>query len=219
MKKILCMILSLVMVLSLLPAASAEAAAKEKDVMASDMLGTLEGNLYVNKTLGIKAEVPETWQVFSAEEATRLMYAGFDMLEADTDWLTDMLEQNAAVFDLYTAAMDNSGDNINVQVQKTSFNLLQKAVMTEEKLLEASMEDVEKNLKESGLMDDIKLEQSSCEFAGKTHACLNISATMYGVPVYERMIALLKGDYMGIITGFSLDEEALAKNFAMFAAA
>lgn len=219
MKKILCMILSLVMVLSLLPAASAEAAAKEKDVKASDMLGTLEGNLYVNETLGIKAEIPETWQVFSAEEATRLMYAGFDMLEADSDWLTDMLEQNAAVFDLYTAAMDNSGDNINVQVQKTSFNLLQKAVMTEEKLLEASKEDVEKSLKESGLMDDIKLEQSSCEFAGKTHACLNISAAMHGVPVYERMIALLTGDYMGIITGFSLDEEALAKNFAMFAAA
>ena len=219
MKKILCMILSLLMVLSLLPAAFAETAAKEEDVKASDMIGTLEGNLYENKVLGIKAEIPETWQVFSAEEATKLMYAGLGILEADPDWLTNMLEQNSAVFDLYTAAKDNSGDNINIQVQKTSYNLLQKAVLTEEKILEASMEEIEASIKGSGLMDDLKFEQSSCEFAGKTHCCLDISAVMHGVPVYERMIMLLKGDYIGIVTGFSLDKETLAKNFAMFTAA
>ncbi len=218
MKKILCLLLALVLVLSLAPAAFA-AAVKEEDVSAADMLGTLDGNRYENKALGIKAEIPETWQVYSAEEATRLMYAGFDILEADSDWLAEMLEQNTAVFDLYTAAQDGSGDNINIQVQKTSFNLLQKAVLTEEKLLEASMEEVETSLKESGIMDDIELEQGSCEFAGKTHGCLNVSATMNGIPVYERMIMLLRGDYMGVITGFSLDKDALAKNFAMFTAA
>ena len=42
---------------------------------------------------------------------------------------------------------------------------------------------------------------------------------MYGVPVYERMVMLLKGDYMGVVTGFSLDKDALAKNFEMFTAA
>ena len=42
---------------------------------------------------------------------------------------------------------------------------------------------------------------------------------MYGVPVSERMVMLLKGDYMGVVTGFSLDKDALAKNFAMFTAA
>ncbi len=218
MKKILCLLLALVLVLSLAPAAFA-AAVKEEDVSAADMLGTLDGNRYENKALGIKAEIPETWQVYSAEEATRLMYAGFDILEADSDWLAEMLEQNTAVFDLYTAAQDGSGDNINIQVQKTSFNLLQKAVLTEEKLIEASMEEVETSLKESGIMDDIELEQDSCEFAGKIHGCLNVSATMYGIPVYERMIMLLRGDYMGVITGFSLDKEALEKNFAMFTAA
>lgn len=215
MKKIICMILALMLILALIPSA----AFAEEDVEAADMLGTLEGNLYVNKALGIKAEIPETWQVFSAEEATKLMYAGFDVLEADPDWLTELLEENAAVFDLYTAAMDNSGDNINVQVQKNPLNLLQKAVMTEEKLVAASMEDVEKGLTESGLMEDLKIEQSSFEFAGKTHACLNVYATMYGVPIYERMVMLLKGDYIGVITGFSLDEEALAKSFDMFSAA
>ncbi len=219
MKKILCMILALVMVLSLVPAAFAEAAAREGDVKASDMIGTLEGKRYENKALGIGAEIPETWQVFSPEEATRLMYDGFDLLEADSDWLARMLEENESIFDLYTAAMDNSGDNINIQVQKSAFNLLQKAVLTEEKLIEASMEEVEKSLKDSGLMDEVKLEMGSCEFAGKTHACLDVSGTMYGVPVYERMVMLLKGDYMGVVTGFSLDKDALAKNFAMFTAA
>ena len=216
MKKLLCAIVTLCMLLAFVPCA---AFAGSEDISAGEMLGTVDGNRYINKALGIQAEVPDTWQVLGTEEAMSLMYAGFDQLEVDKDWFAEQLEKNSAVFDFFASALDNSGDNINIQVQKNMMNLLQRAILSEDKLLAASMDEVDKAMKESGMMDDLVLEQGTCTFAGREHGCINLSATMYGVPVYEKFIILIAGDYMGTITSFSLDRDAAAKNLDMFRAA
>lgn len=216
MKKLLCIVLTLCMLFAFAPCT---AFAQSDEVSAEEMLGTVDKNHYTNKALGIQADVPEDWQLFGTEEAMRLMYAGFDMLEADKEWFAEQLEKNTAVFDFFASAMDNSGDNINIQVQKNQLNALQRAVVTEDKVIEASIEDLEKSLAESGMMENIVLEKDTIIFAGKEHGCVNVSATIQDVPVYERMVVLLKGNYLGYVTSFSLDEDTVTKNLDMFKAA
>lgn len=217
MKKLICAILTLCMLLALISCAAFAQA--DDDVKAADMLGTVNGNHYENRTLGIRADIPDTWRVFTAEEAMELMGMGMELLEADPDWFADLLEQNVAVFDLYTAALDNSGDNINIQVQKNPLNALQRALITEDQVITSSIPEMEKLLAESGMMDDLKIEKGTGVFLGKERSCIDVSATMYGVPIYEKCFMLLKGDYMGVITSFSLDKNAVAENLDMFKSA
>lgn len=216
MKKLLCAVLTLCMLFTLTPCA---AFAQAEEISAGKMLGTVDKHHYTNEALGIQAKVPEDWQLLGKEEAMRLMYAGFDMLEADKDWFAEQLEKNTAVFDFFASALDNSGDNINIQIQKNQLNALQRAVATEDKVIDASIEDLEKSLAESGMMENIVLEKDTINFAGKEHGCINVSATIQDVPIYERMVVLIKGNYLGFITSFSLDEDAVTKNLDMFRAA
>jgi hypothetical protein len=223
MKKLICAALTLAMLLALAafgaPAAMADktpksAASSKAELKAEDMFGEKEKNRYVNRSLGIQAEFPRDWTILSDEEAASLMGIGLDVL--DNEKLTDLLDQNAAVFDLYAMKTDNSGDNLNIQLQK--LNTLQNTLLPEEQIAAASAKELEDMMKGTG-MEITSIEQSTVVFAGEEHPCLSITMEIQGVAAYERLVLIKGGDYYACITAFSLDQARAEEMLDLFEAA
>ena len=197
MKKALCIALTLCMILALVPAAFAE-----NDVEAVEMFGTKEGNVYTNKALGIRAEFPETWMVLSEEQSQQLMGSGMEAL--DNEKLAEMLEKNTAVIDLYAIAADNSGDNVNIQLQ--SLNALQDVLLSEEKIAKINADTLAEQMQGTGI-EISATEQTTRSFAGSDHPCLHITLSVQGVPMYMDMVFLKVGTYFATVTSTSLSQE------------
>ncbi|MFR6095505.1 MAG: hypothetical protein ACLUIW_09245 [Dysosmobacter welbionis] len=49
-------------------------------------------------------------------------------------------------------------------------------------------------------MSDIQVEAGSMEFAGADHSTLRVTSTISEIPVYELMVCVKEGNYMGVIT-------------------
>lgn len=211
MKKLLCAILSLTMLLTLAAVGTPAALAAEPAVKAADMLGTKDGNVYENEALGMRVEFPENWQILSSEEAMKLLNAGMEILDRDS--IAEMLEKNSAVFDLYAMKTDNSGDNLNIQLQ--NLNALQEAVLTEEKIAAINAGSMEEELERAGFeMTDLR--QDTMVFCGSEHPMLAVTMEIQGVSMYSRAVFVKNGNYLATITVSSLDEGRCEEMLGLF---
>lgn len=127
-----------------------------------------------------------------------------------------MLEESGSVCDFYAVKTDGSGCNINIQVQK--LNVIQGAALTEEDILSSSVDAVKQGLESIGF-ENVEISQEMMRFAGAEHASLSSTATYSGVPVYERQVLVKAGRYIGIVTVFAFDRESVDAYLAFFTAA
>ncbi len=200
MKKILSFLLVLTMVLSLAAfGGSALAAGAEPD--AADILGVKKDNVYASEFLGIMAAFSDDWYVMSNEETVEAM--GYVVDNMPTDKLADQLRNSGVVCDLYVVALDNSGDNINIQLENLGF--LYGLAMSEDAYFIASAPQLEDAMKQMGV-SNVKLEKEMIKFAGGTHTSCLISGEFNGVKIYERMVMVKSGNYMATVTAFSLNK-------------
>ena len=65
---------------------------------------------------------------------------------------------------------------------------------------------------------DDALWNKNYSFAGEDHVSVLISGNYSGMPIYERMVLLKAGNYMGVVTAFSLDTEQLDNIMGFFSA-
>ena len=178
-----------------------------------DVLGTKEGNQYINQKLGLKAEFPADWRILSAEEAMELVAGGME--KTGHQALVDILEQYMSVYDLY-AISSNRVDNLSIQIQIGT-----KSEITEEALLLAEKETIERDLIETGmgeLMEELQISVEKCSFAGEEHECLDVSMKVTGIPIYERVLVFERENYIVKITSFSADEESATSILNIFEA-
>ena len=237
MKKTICMLLTLVMLLALTacgspakpaspdtaapkaaesaPAAETapaeEAAPVEEAVEAEDILGEKTETSYASKFLGIQATFPDNWTVLDDEQTAQVMGYVADVI--DSEDLAELLRESGSACDLYAMAVDQSGDNLNIQLE--DLGTLYGIVLSEEKYLEIAAPQLEDAMGQMG-MENVQLEKGTYSFAGQDHVSVRLTATYSGVPIVERLVLLKAGNYMGVVTAFSLDESRVDAVLACF---
>ena len=225
MKRLLCILLTLAMFFALAacgggksgaPATEAPAPAEtaEPELSAGDLIGEKGERSYVNKALKIRADLPEDWILLTNEETAEVMGYAREMVTDEE--IARMLEESGAVCDFYAMAADNSGSNLNIQLQ--SFSFLQGAAVSEQALADASLDQVRQSLESIG-MEDVKPTVENFSFAGKEHASIACSSTYMGVPLFERQVFVKVGRYIGIVTSFGFSQEDADSFLGFFSAA
>ncbi len=178
--------------------------ALDEQVDTADVLGEKQGNRYESELLGIAADLPENWYVLSTEETAQAMGAVADTISDET--LSDQLRQAGATCDLYAIALDESGDNLNIQLE--NLGLLYGVLLTPKEYAEIALPQLKPALEKVGFRN-VQIETEDYEFAGRDRVSLRMTAEMNGVPAYERMILIKSGQYMASITVFSSELERI----------
>ena len=188
-------------------------APRRRTVEAEEMIGSKDGNSYSNKTIGIRAEFPDTWSVLDDEQTAQVVGAVADNF-SETD-LADQLRQSGSLYDLYAMALDQSGDNVNVVIE--DLGVVYGLVIDEARYLELAEKQLGSTLEQMGITD-VKLDKQNYSFAGQERLSVFITGNYSGVPIYERMVLIKAGSYMNVITAFSLDAARLDGIMGLFEA-
>lgn len=178
---------------------------------AEELIGDKQGNSYESDLLGIAVDFPDSWYLLSAEETAQVM--GQMAESVDDAALAEQLRSAGSTCDLYAVALDDSGDNINIQLE--NLGLLYGVTMTPKQYAEKASPQLKPALEQIGFQN-IRIETENYEFAGRDRVSLLLTAEVNGVPVYERMILIKGGQYMGVITAFSTDLGRIDSVFAQF---
>ena len=178
---------------------------------AEDALGEKEGSRYESELLGVAVDFPDNWYLLSPEETAQVMGLVADGM--DDEALAAQLRDAGTACDLYAVALDDSGDNVNIQLE--DLGLLYGAVLTPKQYAEIALPQLKPALEQAGFQH-VQIEMEDYEFAGRDRVSLLVTGDVNGVPVYERMILIKGGQYMGAITAFSLDLSRIDALFARF---
>ena len=180
----------------------------------SEILGVKENNTYASEFLGIMAGFSEEyWYVLSNEETVEAM--GYVADSLGNDDLAEQLRNSGTVCDLYVLSLDNSGDNINIQLENLGF--LYGLAMSEEAYYKAAVPQLEEAFAQMGLTN-VTVKQEKIEFAGSEHVSCLISGEYNGTMIYERMAMVKAGNYMATVTAFSFDRDSVDAMIDMFEA-
>lgn len=227
MKRLICVLLSITLVLSLgactkkpsqtaAPETTAPAvteasteAPTETEVSAEDAVGSYEDGVYRNELLGIQAAFDETWYVASVEE--RLEVVGIVSEAVTDDAIADMLETNGTAMDLY--AVQGSGSSVNLMLQKINF--LQNVLISEEEYVNQSMAQMETAM-ESIQVEDAVIEATTITFAGGEHPAIAITGVQAGLDFYELLVVVKSGGYLGTVTAASYVENTTEEILGLF---
>jgi len=191
----------------------APAADAEEELDAEELIGEKSGNSYANETLGIRAQFPDNWTILDDEQTAQMLGLVADNF-SEVD-LADQLWESGSLYDLYAMTLDQSGDNVNVVIE--DLGVVYGIVIDEAKYLELSEKQVESTFAQMG-MTDVTLDKGTYSFAGEDHVSVLITANYSGVPVYERMVLIKAGNFMSVVTAFSLDAARLDDIMGFFSA-
>ena len=194
-------------------AEAAPAEEAEETYEAEEMIGEKSGNSYANETFGIRAEFPDNWTVLDDEQTAQMLGLVADNF-SEVD-LAEQLRESGSLYDLYAMTVDQSGDNVNVVIE--DLGVVNGIIIDEKKYLEIAEDQLETTFAQMG-MTDVTLDKGTYSFAGEDHVSVLISGNYNGVPVYERMVLLKTGNYMGVVTAFSLDTARLDGIMGLFSA-
>ena len=185
----------------------------EETYEAEEMIGEKSGNSYANETLGIRAEFPDNWTILDDEQTAQMLGIVADNF-SEVD-LAEQLRESGSLYDLYAMTVDQSGDNVNVVIE--DLGIVNGIIIDEAKYLELAEKQLDTTFAQMGITD-VTLDKGTYSFAGEDHVSVLISGNYSGMPIYERMVLLKAGNYMGVVTAFSLDTEQLENIMGFFSA-
>ena len=147
-----------------------------------------ENGKYTNKFIGIGADFnTDEWIAFDDDYLSA--YNGGVSSEAD---LKSRVESGNMVYEMMVGK--ETGSNINVVIQKIGSSV------TEEEYIDYNLEVIEDQLESTGTMEDPHASKKSVSFAGASRFALDVEGSSDGLELYERIIAIQKGDYMCMVT-------------------
>lgn len=205
MKRVICLLLSFILVLSLpVPCeavtrktdsgkTSTSATEAKTDVTAKEAVGTYEDGVYDNEMLGIQATFDETWYVATVEE--RLALVGV-LSEAITDEsIAKLLEENGSAMDLY--AIQENGNSVNLMIQK--LDSVVGLLISEQDYVDYTIGEIEPAM-EAIEVKNPKIQAITVTFAGEKHPGISIDGTQNGLDFHEKMVVVKAGGYLSIVT-------------------
>lgn len=217
-KNIICILLMIAMLFTLV--ACGEGEKVSGDVDKSDVaepsgttdvgtdddfeIGTVSGGKYENKFFGIGCELDSGW-TYAAEEE---LLAQTDIVaEQFTD---EELREQLKSADMFYDMMATSNDgysNINVVVQ--NIGVMYGALYSEEDILQENIEELPGQVADAG-MEVKTCEKISIQFAGTERNAIAMHSIYEGIDVYQNVVIIKNGSYVGIITVTSFMEDITA---------
>ena len=97
---------------------------------------------------------------------------------------------------IISATTSDSTANIILNIEKLS--TLQGAIMSEDEYATQSVAGLVQGLESAGLTN-VKANKISVNFAGGTHAAIEVSGEVSGVTVYEKIVCYKKSKYVAAI--------------------
>lgn len=175
-------------------------------------LGTVTGSRYENDSIGLACEPGSGWYIYSKDEIAQL--SGLVKENVSDEDLLKLMENNGTVIVFY-AAKDDGANSVNITVTNTGNQL--EGVVTEEQLLDATLPQIEQAYPSLGY-DDLEIGTDTVTFAGTSHPCIVVSATVNGAQLYQRQVFLLKGTCSVCVTSSSYFTDTTVEQLALFEA-
>lgn len=179
--------------------------ATEETKQVANILGTINGQSYRNEFFGFQATLPTGWEVYSFEQTAQLMLDK----TLDAEGLKQNLEDTGLTYPFY-AIKDGGISSVNIVIEK-----LNPASLSEQAYAQIAVKSVPAALESIGL-SNVSAQVTSLNFAGSSHAAVEVYGEINGTPFHET-VACVKGDsYICCITVGSYDADTVQSLLAAF---
>ena len=169
--------------------------------------GVSSGNRYESEFLGIGCELDDGWMIYGDTELEALM--GFTAGFMKDENSREALEQMDGFFD-FCASANQGLCSMNILLQ--NMGRLYGHVLSEDSFIDSNLESFAGQLEANG-MANVQVEEISLEFAGKERRAIHSVSEFNGAPYYTTSLCLKAGNYMGIVTLSSYNED-ICSSFA-----
>ena len=185
--------------LLVLLALSLAAAACAQAVTADDILGTVDGNIYENRMIGLGCTFDAgSWHYQSEDEIAATNKLAKAMMNDD---LLKMVEtaQNVTVM----AVQSGTGiENVNVQIQNVKDYVSVYESVGLKYVANLTIDQFKQALESLGY-SNLTMTIGDTVIGGETFTCLDAAGILAGVQVYMKQVWMISGEYMIYITATS----------------
>ncbi len=171
--------------------------------------GKVEGTVYTNDMISVKADFGEGWTYFTDDD----LAAASGITDFSKEQTDKAFTSTGVVYDMYAANEDN--ENVNILFE--DLELSNNSSLDEQGYIDASMPTLKSQLEAQFTVDSI--DQAKITFAGTESPCVKIALDVSGVKLYECQTYKKAGQYMCVITVTALSEEEAENILAKFTAA
>ena len=206
-KRFLCAALAAMLISFSLSGCAAINAAAAPGEVEEFQTGTIENNTYGNEFFGIGCQLDDSWTILSEDEIAERSGLVVDTMEEGgmDDSMRKAMEDGSVVFDFFAQKKDNTAA-INITVG--NIGVLYGAALTEEGYIDATEEQMMQSVETIGY-ENVTTEKTTITLAGTEHAALKLTGEYSGVSIYQTMVVLRKGIYVGCVA-FSCGGEDFA---------
>lgn len=210
MKKFLCILLAVLMVLSLGGCFGDPADADVRGDITGNTtnpsqtqnepefsLGKAANNTYTNDFLGISCTLSDQWVFYTDEEILALNNIVGDYVDEE---VAEQIKKATIIYDMY-ATVPETGDSININLEK--LNAVQLISLDIKKTLESQISVIQTAYQNMGYTDTQVVYQK-VSVDGKEFDALKITATIQGIDFYGTCFTFRKGSYLSTVTICSL---------------
>ena len=198
MKRCFVLILALVFCLSLTacsadPAETAPAS-QEPEPATPLNRGAVNGNIYTNKSMKLRFDLPSGWSFYSEDEIAEINNMTKEMYESAD--LQDAVAASGQFIDFFAASSSNL-DNVNLIIQPANAKV---SDMTEREIFESSEESYRSQFAGAGM--EIKTyEVLTAKFCGAEKAVLHMETAMSGITLQEYQLWIRTDpNYTAVVT-------------------
>lgn len=209
MKKIFCLFLSLVMLVSLCACGSSEdvrgeiSGGVQSETVGNDQtqtetepefsMGKAEGAVYTNDFLGIRFALPEGWEFYSDEQIKEMNNIVGDYVDED---VAEKLKEANIIYDM-TAQYLPEGSSVSVNLEK--LNAVQLVGLDIRQTLESQIPTIQSAFENMGYTD-LKVEYQKVTVDGKEFDGLKISAKIQTAEFVQIAFSFRKGAYLANVS-------------------
>lgn len=206
-KRFLCAALAAMLISFSLSGCAAINAAAAPGEVEEYQTGTIENNTYGNEFFGIGCQLDDSWTILSEDEIAERSGLVVDTMEEGgmDDSMRKAMEDGSVVFDFFAQKNDNTAA-INITVG--NIGVLYGAALTEEGYIDATEEQMMQSVETIGY-ENVTTEKTTITLAGTEHAALKLTGEYSGISIYQTMVVLRKGIYVGCVA-FSCGGEDFA---------
>lgn len=220
MKKFLCIILSVAMLLSLCGCVGSDdpedirgtvsgGSESQPESQPEFSMGESTDGTYTNDFLGIGCTLPEGWAFYTDAQMKELNNIVGDYLDEN---VKEQLQKATVIYDM-CAQNQAEGSSVNVILEK--LNVMQLVGLNIKTTLEAQIETIKSTYKNVGYTD-VQVVYQKVTVGGKEFDGLKITAKLQDFDFSGVAFAFLKGEYLANVTVCSLNAEAVTELLGRF---
>ena len=174
--------------------------------------GIVTGNTYKSEFIGIQCSLDESWIISTEDELAQL--AGLTASQIENEDIKSLLDNSSVVYDFF-ATKDSGFETLNINMNDLGSTGIEGD--SEDQIAELARPQIESMLNDSGF-EDCTVVKESIVFAGQEHPCYVITGSVSGVPIYEKMVMIIRSGVVIYVTACSLTEDTTDSLLSLFTA-